>query len=531
MSVPKVRIKWTATKDKRLIKLRTSDLSWEEIGEKFEIAGESARSRYKILKREQRQGDHPLGGFTRDAIGDIIKKRRLKDGMFFISSAQPVMDEASPDTEWIIGENLHEPFFKSILSFCKKNSAELVILPTRGHVKALSDQPAHFSSILEPYLDTNFATEFKFNKYLTAMDLRINPQQQDPLTNISSIGTKDNRKGSLIVASPKQMLQVKATGNESSPRILASTGSITVPQYLNNRIGRIAESRHVVGGLVVTIIGNRFLVHQVQCKNVEGSFNWLGTRYFADGSTKEERAEAMKLGDVHAGYHNKTALEATYEQLATLRPKKVFLEDVFDGTSVSHHLEKDLVSRSMLPENFRTLENEIAACKELMEEIWTYTPEDCEVYLTDANHPDFVNRYLKAGRYIKDVQNFGIAHDMVGELRRGLNPLKLRLDPNDIFTWLDINDDLHVEGVQMACHGHSAGAARGSIKNMESIYGDIFTGHSHSPGIHYNSYQVGHLSQDRHGYNLGPSNWAHCNGCVYQYGEKSLMFIIDGEWC
>ena len=63
-----------------------------------------------------------------------------------------------------------------------------------------------------------------------------------------------------------------------------------------------------------------------------------------------------------------------------------------------------------------------------MEEIWAYAPDDAKVYLTDANHPDFVKRYLNNGRYIKDVQNFGIAHEMVTDIKDIRNWVKGQME-------------------------------------------------------------------------------------------------------
>ena len=533
MTEKKPQFNWTKTKVDRLVKYRAKGMQWTEIGEKFGVSAESARCTYKKRKKEDRQKDHPLAGFTRDAIGEIVKKRRHKDGVFVITSAQPTMEEGSPDTEWIIGQNLHDGFFNNLTkNFCKKNDAELVILPTRAHVKALSDQPSHFDPRLEPYKDTNFATEYKFNKYLKAFDARINPQQANPLTGLANIGTREERKQSILIASPKQMLEVKATGNGSSPKLIASTGSITVPQYRNNRMGRIAADRHVVGALVVTIIGSKFIVHQIQCRDAEGTFNYMGKRYYPDGRVVAEAAEGFLAGDLHFGMEDVQALEATYEQLATLQPKKVFIGDIFEGASVSHHIEKDMIQRSVLPEHFKTLENELTMCRNRLEEFWSFCPEDSEVYAVDSNHNTFLHRYLRRGGYMKDVQNFGLAHDMVGEMRAGIDPLRLRLDPDNLINWTGPNDDVVIEGVQMASHGdRGEGGSRGNIKNLERIHTSCMIGHSHKPGIFYGAMQVGTLSKLRMEYNDGPSAWMHCNGVVYKNGKKSSLTILDGEWC
>lgn len=522
---------WTETRTKRLVKLRATNLSWADIGAKFGVSGESARQRYIVKKRELRQEDHPLAEYTPENIGEIVKNRRHKDGMFFVTSAQPVMPEASPDTAWNVESNLHKGFLKTIKGFCKLNDAELIILPTSAHMKALRDTPTYFDEELIPLIDTNFSTSYKFNKYLRAFDAKINPQQQNPLNGLGNIGTSEERTSSIIVASPKQLQEVAPTGKGDGRKLLASTGSITLPQYRNNRMGRIAAARHVVGGLIVTVIGSKFIIHQVQCTNDNGDFNYMARRYSPDGTSKFEAAEGFLAGDLHLGMEDPIAMTATHEQLATLSPKRVFVSDVLEGASVSHHIEKDLIQRSTLPEEFSTLDKELDMCTKRLEDFWSYCPEGSELYMVDSNHNTFLHRYLRSGRYMKDPQNFGTAVEMVSQMRKGLDPLQLRLDPDSLYTWLGSDDDLLVEGVQMAIHSDSgANGARGNIKGIEKVSGNAMIGHSHTPNIHYGTFQVGTLSKLRMGYNSGISSWMHCNGVVYKGGQKSLLTIIDGEW-
>lgn len=523
---------WTENRKKRLIKYRVQGMGYVEIGEKFDVTSEVARHTYRAIKREQRKEAHPLAHFTRDAIGEIIKKRRVRDGVFVVSSVQPVTDEPSPDTEWIVGSNLHKPFFDNIRkNFCKAKDAEIVILPGRAHVKALSDQPSHYDPHLEGYQDL-FATEYVFNKHLKAVDYQINPQQQQPLTGLSSAGQLASKKTSLIIASPKDMSEDIATGNDSSPRSLMSSMSLCVPQYRNNRAGRIARDRHEVGALVVTIIGGKFIVNQIHCRSSDGSFNYMGTRYSLDGNVTE-RAEWMLLGDPHAGEYDEEsalALTATHEQFATLNPKRVLIGDVINGASFSPHLMKNPLERAMLPERFSTIEKEFEFCRNYLESLWSYMPEDSELIIVDSNHHIFLKRYLAAGTYNKDG-NYGLGHTMVQEILAGIDPIASRLDPDGLYTWLKPNDDLIVEGNQLAGHGHRGpNGSRGSLANLERIYVSSMLAHSHVKGIRYDSYQVGHLSAKRHGYNEGPSAWSIANGAGFKNGEKTLLPIVKGDW-
>lgn len=207
-----------------------------------------------------------------------------------------------------------------------------------AHVKALKAQPLHYDPALKPF-KSKFATEFTFNSHLKAIEAHINPQQINPLTGLKRLRihkyTENNQPGaeikrlktSVIVAHSKQMLEVVPTGNESHPRLIHSTGAITTPSYLRNRIGMIANEDHKLGGLIIEIKGGVFWVRQVQFDVKDGSFVDLGVRYHANGKAVPERAEAFKMGDVHPGHHDDGALNAIYRLWDIIKPKRIFLED------------------------------------------------------------------------------------------------------------------------------------------------------------------------------------------------------------
>ncbi|HEY5234909.1 MAG TPA: hypothetical protein VIJ14_01925, partial [Rhabdochlamydiaceae bacterium] len=418
----------------------------------------------------------------------------------------------------------------------------------RAHVKALKEQPLHYDPLLQAYAD-KFATEFTFNKHLKAIEAELNPQQINPLTGLkrlkgntgtffsdaeigNKIGTEIKRfKTSLIIAHSKQMMEVIATGNNTHPRIIHSTGSITKPSYLRNRIGMIAEEDHVLGGLIVEIQDGKFFIRQAQIDPGDGSFVDIGVRYHADGSVEEERAEAFKMGDIHPGFHDPKVLDCWYEIWDIIKPKRIFYEDFFDGQSISHHMVNKNLSRQKTLPCFKTLATECSMAHEVLYSTFDQAPKDAVIFATASNHPDHVVRYLEEGRYIKDDVNYDIAHRMVVDSLDGKNPLQKYIDPDNRMKWLHENDDIFVEGVQMAAHGHKGvNGSRGGKGGYELAYGNAMLAHSHTPGIFHQIFQVGHSSVDRHGYNDGPSTWVPCSGAVYKRGQKQLYMVIDGEW-
>lgn len=494
---------------------------------------------------------HPMADFTRDGIGSIVKKNDYQDGTFFITAAAPTssldwtQDQLidAENNKHVTGKNVFQPGLDATENFLKRHNAKLVILPMPAHIKALKSQPRHYDPVFQKYIDS-FATEYTFNSHLKAIDAYINPQQINPITGLRRLkvhkytnngeqGSEIKRfKTSLIIAHSKQMLDVVPTGNASHPRIIHSTGAITKPSYLRNRIGMIAQEDHKLGGLIVQIEGGVFYIRQVQFDVNNGSFIDLGTRYHADGSITEERAEAFKMGDLHPGHEDREALAAMYDLWDIIKPKRIYFEDFFDGASISHHTEKKRLTRAKNPSQFRDLPTEIEYAKGVLKEIWDKAPKDAKLIATASNHPDHVNQYLERGAYQGDCPaNYDIGHRMVVMELDGKNALQEYLDPEKRMIWSDCNEDDFIEGVQMNAHGHlGVGGSRGSKQGHELAYGNAMTAHTHVPSIYHDAFTVGHMSKPRHGYNLGPANWILCSGAVYKGGQKQLYMIIKGKF-
>ncbi|HEY5234785.1 MAG TPA: hypothetical protein VIJ14_01295 [Rhabdochlamydiaceae bacterium] len=556
---------FTDPQTKYLVSSRLEGNQWDAIRDSFnaefktEISSEAIRRRFRAAgykpgdtqkKNEEEKTAHIHSDFTKEALGSIVKVNDYQEGTFFITAVAPTSyldwseedHERAKNGEDVLAENLFEPGFAAVQNFLKRNNAELVLLPMPAHVKALQKQPRYYDPKLKEFKE-NFATEFTFNTHLKAIEAHLNPQQINPLTGLKRLKvhkyTQDSKPGaeikrfktSVIVAHSKQMMEVVPTGNDTHPRIVHSSGTITNPQYLRNRIGMIANEDHKLGGLIVEIRGDVFWVRQVQFDVKNGSFVDLGVRYHADGRTTDVRCLAFKMGDVHPGHHDQKALEAMYDLWGIIKPKRIFFEDFFDGASISHHLANKRLTRAKMPSQFVDLPTEIREARRVLEEIWSKAPKDAELIATASNHPEHVVRYLEEARYINDNKaNYEIGHRMVVMSLDGKNPLKEYLDPTSRMNWTGENEDYFVEGVQMNSHGHlGLNGAQGSKQGHELAQGNAMIAHSHTPSIYHDVFTVGHMTHKRHGYNQGPSTWILCCGAVYKGGHKQLYMIIDGS--
>jgi hypothetical protein len=513
---------------------------------------DAAREAYpnKFKKIDKKKAPHIHSDFTKEALGAIVKENDYQEGTFFVTGVSPVsyLDWTDEDYERatlgldVLAQNLFMPGFQAMQNFLKRENAEMILLPMPAHVKALQKQPLYYDPRLKPFKN-KFATQFTFNRHLKAIEAHINPQQFNPLTGFKRLRVHkytDNyqpgqeikmKKTSLIIGHSKQMMEIVPTGNDTHPRMIHSTGTITNPRYLPNRVGMIANEDHKLGGLIIEIRDGSFWTRQVQFDPKNGSFVDLGKRYHADGSVTEERAEAFKMGDVHPGLHDDEALNAMYELWDVIKPKRIFFEDFFDGTSISHHTEKKRLTRALQPEHFKDLPTEIEAARRTLQKIWDRAPADAELIATASNHPDHVMQYLDRGAYVNDCKaNYEVGHRMVVHTLDGKNPLKEYLDPEGRMRWTGENEDYFVEGCQMNAHGHlGINGSRGSKQGHELAYGNAMVAHSHTPSVYHDTFTVGHMTIPRHGYNNGPSSWVLACGAVYQGSHKQLYMIIKGS--
>jgi len=529
------------------------DLTWEALASKLNkkwILDHTYKVYFGIHRRfskevielfHTRQKPNPHADFTRTGMGEIVKVNNKKKKKFVITSVGAAAE-------------LHVKGFKSLLTYCEVEGAELVLLPMKAHMKALQDQPNHFDLYLKDY-QKNFATEFILGTRIKALELQLNPQQVNPLTGLNRIRGrvehnyddmldadmkiieemyKNENKISLVIAHSKQMLQTLITGNDSSPRIMHTTGAITKPSYRKDqRSGLIATEDHDLGALIIEVNGDEFFPRQITINSKNGSFPSMGKRYFPDGKVKKERPAAFVMGDLHPGHECPVALKIWHKIWKEQKPKNIFLHDWFDGTSCSHWLESNKMAKAMLPEQFTSIQNEITYAKDVLyKEVADKAPKDAKLYLVPSNHPDFVERYLSAGKYMNDkAENFKLAHYMMINVFEGKHYLSPFLDPDNRYTWLKREDDIIIGGIQCNVHGDKSGnGAKGSKVGIERTYGKAMSGHTHEPTIHFDLFTVGHSSLARHGYNKGASSWVVCSGNIYEDGARELIFVVNGKY-
>ena len=435
-----------------------------------------------------------------------------------ITSAQ---FEARPNKELV----------RNIDAYVQRHDARVVVLPIRG--KSVVDEVLHPD--LQSRADYEFVTkDYKINDSLRISNYEIRPQQINPLTGIKRFAHGDK---SFIFGSPKQVLQYVANSYDEIPKAIMTTGAITHPRYNENvRTGRIAKKDHEYGFVVVEKEDNKFFHFRHIKAQKNGTF-WDADGIYSRGNFKEvKNTPAFVVGDLHPYDTNEVHQQVTFEQIQHFKPKKVFLHDTFNGTSISHHYKGHNIKMFEVAKGQGlSLEKELEHTAKEIQRYLSVLPRGSQLYLVASNHDEHLYRYLDEGRFVGDKGNDLIASKLYTTALEGKNPLMEGLSmfmkvPKNLH-YIERDSGLKVLGYELGNHGDlGANGGRGSPRSIEEANGKSITGHTHSPFKVRDTYKVGTSTNLRLGYNTGYSNWCNTNAVMYNNGQVQLLNTIKGSW-
>lgn len=436
-------------------------------------------------------------------------------------------------TTAVTGMAVHKAFYKNLKFYCKKNNAKLLILP--------STDPAAIAGFeLDGALSNEsiVVQDLELNSNLMISTFKTSAKQINPLTGLRRMG---RRERSMIVASPKQFLEYVPIANDSMSHALMTTGAITKPQYhteryMSQRTAYIAEMDHKLGAIIIELENDKlFHFRQIQAEYGTGYFIDNGI-YYKINKTTTQRPEALTLGDIHVGSLSGNVIVSTDSIISTLKPKKIFLHDLFDGISCNPHASNQYLTRAKFTFNQLSIEEELKLVKEYLTEMKNKHPYVQEWIVVRSNHDLFLDRYLDSGDYIKDAINSRLCHKLATAkldgkmvLQEGLRIVGLN---ESKITFLGINDSYRICGIEHGVHGHQGlnGQRNPGNSSLEIAYGAGTFAHSHSAGILRDIFRVGTSTEMRLGYNNGSSSWTNTCSPTYSNGSRQLLNDINGKW-
>ena len=369
----------------------------------------------------------------------------------------------------------------------------------------------------------------KLNSNLKLFDTQILASQINPLTGFNK---KLHRDFSYILPSPK--IRYQSIANTSKyPRFLATTGALSQPNYRENTAqGRKAVVEHQYGFSFVRVKNGRlFDFYPVEAMR-NGNFHFM-REYYKSGKVYDDQPEAMVLGDIHVGETCPKVWAKTLTMIDELRPKRVVLHDLFDGSSVNHHERYNNVARAKLwSNNFHIMENEVRECHAFLVKLAEAYPE-IEMLVVESNHDIRLSKYIGQENFLMDGQNSVFACKLFIEMNGGNSQpvLKTAMElvgniPINV-TFLGENDEYRVRGVGLHVHGHrGCSGARGTPNGFSNNNLRLITGHTHQPCLLANHMTVGTSTKLDLDYLAGPSAWLNSHGLLYSSGKMTLLTIV-----
>jgi len=424
-------------------------------------------------------------------------------------------------------------FLAALKLYCDTNDAQLVIMPCESVTNSFEKKTATFDPIFNEAHFRVVNSDVELNSNFSLCSIQVSAKQIKSITGLSRLG---NREGSYVFASPKQFLEYIPSGNNRGKNYAIMTpGACTKPSYytdtfVSKRLSYIAESDHTIGAIIVEIKDDtKFDFRQIQAAS-DGSFIDVGTQYNSDGTTSMVPANII-LGDLHSTFIDRQALDYFIDKFIHLKVDHIFLHDIFDAYSISHHVKDIAEKAARSNQGADSLEEEVLLTFDTVKYVADKL-NPTTVNIVKSNHDEFLDRYLAAGTYVEDPKNhlfsLRIAPTLFDEgedvLKAAMNLVEV---VPDNWRFLSREDSLRIGGVECAAHGDlGMNGAKCSLNSLEKIYGDSVTGHTHSAAIQRSIFRVGTLSDLNMRYNRGPSSWTQTCCLLYNNGQKQLINFI-----
>lgn len=454
----------------------------------------------------------------REALNDEIKKYKK----FVITTV-------------VMGKEVNKSFADSLRNYAKRNNALLIALPCEDVVS----RGKKTSKTLEisPEL-SDFRVVFKdtyINNNLCLCAIKVSAKQINPLTGLDRLTVQ--RQASIIVASPKVFLKYVPNMHYDIPPALMTTGAVTInnydtDRYMSKRTSTLAEGDHAYGAIIVEVEDEHIFHFRHVRASSYNSITDMGIDYLPDGSVQPMDNTVMVMGDSHTGYHDKELHVSIMEAALKSGVDTIFLHDIFNATSVTHHDKGKGITRAIkAKENKLDLKLECTAIRNYLNNIILH---GMDAYIVSSNHDHMLLRWLEEGGYINDPLNYEMGVSLAAAAIKGHDPLKYAIE-NEIgykeerVHWLKEDESCKVYGVECSNHG-SAGAngSKGSLQIFEKGLGNCVVAHTHSAAIIRDAYCVGTVGVMDQGYNRGLSSWTRTCCLIYKNGTKQLInFIPD----
>lgn len=461
---------------------------------------------------------------------------------------------------------IYEEFYNSLFNLIERVDAQLIVSPVKyfnpNSFVSVSKMEFWWPEELIPYYLVNENDLIVNDNLMIISRGSIGATDRNPIDLAPIAGTR-----SAVIGHAQLQMKMFPVPQDEYPRMMITTGSISKKNYGTGKAGIMGEFHHTTGALIIEVDGDQFYARQINA-DATGSFYELdpltGTLayYTPDGVIPYQQAEALVCGDIHTRFLDEGVLNATWLDknsiINTYKPKQVFLHDLLDMFSESHHDNHDpFLQFAKDVTGLNDVHEEVMEVAQFLTDRIRENP-DIVYHVIESNHNSHLYKWLLDAP--KSIKNRPFYHELcymmftkIGENAKQYTKPDGSFDrtqiqkliPNPLTLYLSMK--LEFADHQLKFHGRNQKVAvceidlsqhgdvgpNGSIGSAKAFarsgYKSVI-GHSHTPTIEKGCYQVGTSSQKNMNYNRGYSSWLHAHCLVYPNGKRSLIFIIEGKW-
>lgn len=450
--------------------------------------------------------------------------------------------------------HVHDLTWRSLLALAKHYQAEIFVgtfsydqnkfgpmSVKRGKAK-FQEEELWFDERVEPYIKDE-RVELAPG-LVWCGEMNILPTMLYPL---ASLEAYTHRKSAVFPHAKLAMRSVAAMLGEPA-KFNYTTGAVTLRNYVQKRLGLIAEFHHVYGALLVEVneAGN-WWVRQLNADR-QGRIQDLGVLADGDVVTTGNAVESVTWGDLHGTMADEAVVETSLEMLDALRPSSQFFHDVLEGASINRHIIKNGAQNAPHYTYYRWLRGLHRVDEELRRTaalLKRYERPWCQAVAPDANHDGWwLKNWLSRFDYRVDpanselfleLQKFFYAEIKAGKMPRDVNVIQRAFELFGLtgVKFLAPDESYKICGDKIECgmHGHlGPNGRRGTPENLAKLGRKANTAHTHVAGIYDGLYVAGTSSQLKWDYNWGPSAWSHSHVVTYPNGKRAIVTLFKGRW-
>lgn len=442
-------------------------------------------------------------------------------------------------TSAMANTDTHNETLGVLLNYCKVNGAQLLVIPVKyrnnDNINIQKDEPLYYDEQLEPYL---LRKNYKVNKNLTIFAERsINATRKRPLTGKENLA----KESSGIFAHANMSMEVIATVKDKIPKILHTTGSVSLPHYSDSDLGDDARLNHTMGGVVVEVYGDKFYLRQLMVKG--GGVYDLNNRY-TQNTVEDATPENIVYGDTHHKLITPKEYNAIWGKNGIhtkLKPKQQIFHDLLDFYADNHHHSNDpLLQYKKIIDQDHCIESELKDAVKFLDKVKGGV-------IVQSNHNDhltqWVNKVLKSGiANTVSYKNMPIMAELThlattcikntGNYPCILN-LYLKKYCKAGLVFPSRNQEYRPVYCDLSQHGDKgANGAKGSRFSFLKSGVPTTIGHSHTPFIAngFNGVWGVGVTTMNMGYANGLSGWLYAHVVEYENGQRQMIMTIDNRF-